>query len=93
MGAADEVRENCRLSAERYAERSHENLYSTTLHLYQRISMICELLSPSSILAVKLNRNPFVTVLEIHNQQHDSAARYRYECKPRRCVVIISPEN
>jgi len=44
---------------------AHENFVLNTLHLYQLISMICELWFPSSILAVKLNRKSLVIVLEM----------------------------
>jgi len=47
-------------------------LRSTTLTCYlQRQSMICELLFPSSILAVKLNRKSLVIVLEMEIYIYD----------------------
>jgi len=44
---------------------THLNAYSTAPYRYQWKSTICELLCPSSILAVKLNRKSLVIVLEM----------------------------
>jgi len=60
----------------------HTNVHSTT-YRDQRNSMIYELLFPSSILAVKLNRKSLVIVLEMEiYKQHAVAARYRDESEP-----------